>query len=427
MGGLTVGAELAKRGFDVTLVSRGAPEDLGYDWTDSLDVPYLESIIGKKIPKEDFCYDDIVAFYTPAERVQVSNADAGPRTTTKMERRVFEHYLFEYARDCGVQFRWKTDVIMPLTDGDKVIGVRTEEGDIFADLVVDACGMWSPLRSKLPEALGIEKECAYGEAFYVYRAMYERNKLGEIPACPLEIYLLHLGEQGISWYCTREDEIDVLVGRFEPVAEETVERTLVRFEKTHPELTRKVKRAGDADYTIPIRRPLNRLVADGYAAIGDSAFMTLPMNGSGINFSLHAAMLLADVVSAAKDFSTESLWRYQREYFVNFGSNLAGVEAIKNALLGMKPEWVDFLFENRIITQKEMDSESGLKLGFGEIMGKAVRGVKNLPALLALVKGLAANGALVKHYAAVPETFTKESFAAWNEKAKSLVLPVKHK
>ena len=40
------------------------------------------------------------------------------------------------------------------------------------------------------------------------------------------------------------------------------------------------------------------MVADGYAAIGDSAFMTVPVIGSGIANALKAAKILADAISS---------------------------------------------------------------------------------------------------------------------------------
>jgi hypothetical protein len=41
--------------------------------------------------------------------------------------------------------------------GNRVAGIKTSAGDIYGDLIIDACGMNSPVRSNLPEYLGIEK------------------------------------------------------------------------------------------------------------------------------------------------------------------------------------------------------------------------------------------------------------------------------
>ena len=50
--------------------------------------------------------------------------------------------------------------------------------------------------------------------------------------------------------------------------------------------------------SIPVRQPLAVMIADGYAAIGDSAFMAIPINGSGIGCSMRAGKMLADAVIA---------------------------------------------------------------------------------------------------------------------------------
>jgi flavin-dependent dehydrogenase len=69
------------------------------------------------------------------------------------------------------------------------------------------------------------------------------------------------------------------------------------------------------------------MVFDGYAAIGDSAFMTVPIIGSGIANSLKAARMLADTILADRDgaYDFEHLWKYQTRYYKNIGAGLAAV------------------------------------------------------------------------------------------------------
>ena len=66
---------------------------------------------------------------------------------------------------------------------------------------------------------------------------------------------------------------------------------------------------------IPVRRPLSRFVANGYAAVGDSACMTIPMLGSGMASGMKAAKILADTLSdsVCDAFDTANLSRYQAE------------------------------------------------------------------------------------------------------------------
>ena len=58
----------------------------------------------------------------------------------------------------------------------------------------------------------------------------------------------------------------------------------------NPRLGTEVVRGGQF-VEIPVRHPLSVMVADGYAAIGDSAFMTVPLIGSGIANSLPKTLI----------------------------------------------------------------------------------------------------------------------------------------
>ena len=103
--------------------------------------------------------------------------------------------------------------------------------------------------------------------------------------------------RGISWIASEDDHTDLLIGRFEDFDMAEVERFSDVLRETNPRLGRERVRGGQF-VEIPVRQPLAMMVADGYAAIGDSAFMTVPMIGSGIANSLKASRALADAVTA---------------------------------------------------------------------------------------------------------------------------------
>ncbi|HUZ54562.1 MAG TPA: FAD-binding oxidoreductase [Streptosporangiaceae bacterium] len=52
--------------------------------------------------------------------------------------------LLAAARDSGVGYRPSTPARALITDGDRVTGVRTDAGPLYAGTVVLACGVWSP-------------------------------------------------------------------------------------------------------------------------------------------------------------------------------------------------------------------------------------------------------------------------------------------
>ena len=94
---------------------------------------------------------------------------------------VFVHFLIyllnmliEFASENNVRFEFENNVSL-ITEDDAVKGLSTAEGDVYADLVIDACGVLSPLRSSLPEKYLVEKNLSKGELFYVRRAYFNKT------------------------------------------------------------------------------------------------------------------------------------------------------------------------------------------------------------------------------------------------------------
>ena len=75
-------------------------------------------------------------------------------------------------------------------------------------------------------------------------------------------------------------------------------------------------------------------VADGYAAVGDSAFMTYAVKGSGIAYSLMAGTLLANAIEQDEDclFNCDTLWEYEKAFFRQIGFDACRTALMKNLL-----------------------------------------------------------------------------------------------
>ena len=82
---------------------------------------------------------------------------------------------------------------------------------------------------------------------------------------------------------------------------------------------------GAADNRYPRTPALAVFVADGYAAVGDSAFMTYAVKGSGIAYSLMAGTLLANAIEQDEDclFNCDTLWEYEKAFFRQIASTPA--------------------------------------------------------------------------------------------------------
>lgn len=191
----------------------------------------------------------------------------------------------------------------------KVIGIKTNKGDVFGDLIVDCCGVDSFIRKSLPDEFGITKEIDEDDIFNVYRGFYKRTD-AEKEEFTNKAYLRHLGRKGISWALDKEDHIDVLIGNAGKFTKSALDVSFEHLLETNKTLSSDLIES--AVCRIPVRRPLEKMFANGYVALGDSACMTIPMLGSGIASSMRAGKILASVILEANGvYTEETLYPYQ--------------------------------------------------------------------------------------------------------------------
>ncbi len=423
-GGIAAGAILAGNGFDVTVYEKNKRKDMGYDWTDIFDRKAFTAI-GMDVPDSSlWALKNDMTFFGPGMKTALRQNTPEDQLELQMERKTIYDCLIAYAEECGVKFEFGKSVDGPLMLGNRVAGVRIGKKDIFADLVIDACGINSPLRMNLPKYLGIQKEPKEYERFYVWRGFYEKIDCGEVED-KFKVLLFHKGKLGISWVAGEEEYTDILIGRFAKLDKEEVEKTLGCLREENPHLGEKLVRGGEF-VEIPVRQPLGVLVADGYAAIGDSAFMTVPIIGSGIANSMKAGAILANAVidDKTESYSGATLWKYQRDYYEKIGNGLAPLACIKLLLTRLECDELDYIFEKGILNAEDMtigaDSTNlgallggmsiddikikvGGLLGNTDVLKKVIRLGTDIAAVMAVT-------------AAMPKEYNLKKVYAWAEK-----------
>ena len=427
-GGIAAGAFLAKNGFDVTVYERNDREHMGYDWTDIFD-PGALFAAGLDMPDEDkFEYKVNMTFYGPNEKTPIRQRVPEDELEIKMERRHIYDMLIAHAENAGVKFEYGHDIIAPVLCGDRVVGIKTDKGEFYGDMVIDACGVESPIRANLPACCGIQKHPVEFEKFYVYRAFFNRATEEE-PDEKYKVYLLPEGKLGIGWVATEEEYTDLLIGRFEPFDMAEAERTAEYFRSKNPSLGTEVLRGGQFT-EISVRQPLSVLVADGYAAIGDSAFMTVPIIGSGIANALKMARVLADVIIAdtTQTYSAETLWKYQLDFYKTMGSGLAPLASVKLLLTRITPEQLDYILDNGILTWKELtitanSTNLSSMLSFSSDMPhRALMIVKNKELLKQLLRVAGDIAKIVAVTAAIPKHYSRHAVKNWAKKYDDIFL-----
>lgn len=417
-GGLAAAAKLAAAGHSVTVYEKKKREELGHDWEDRFTFALLRDAAGveeKDLPPDVWRFRGDCAFVSPAKRKKVIIRYNDENRQRIMWRKPLINMLLDNAEKSGVKFRFGVGILAPITENGRVTGILTDAGEVRGDCVIDAAGAFSPVRAGLPEEFGIEKLPRYGDLFYAYRAYFKRDKSFPVPDVPFEVYLYHEGEQGLSWCCTNEDNVDILIGRIYELTEEKVREQLDIFKKDHPWLGDEILHGGNYG-VIPVRRPLTLMVADGYAAVGDSAFMTTPMNGMGIDLSMQAGLLLAETLLADKSgkYSACVLWDYNRRFHALYGGDTAKNEGLKNSLLSIPNVGVDFLFENEVIQSSDL-AGAGKNMNFAALLGKFVRGMRAPKYFFAIINGLIKGSGASKLYKKAPETFDREKIKKWGD------------
>ena len=416
-GGIVAAARLAQGGHDVTVYEQRQKEELGYDWQDRFTFSLLAEelcINQDELPPEIWEYRGDCAFVSPAKRKNVVIRYTDEDRQKIMWRKPLIRMLIDRAESCGARFVFGETVLGPEISGKRVTGIRTQHGVFSADLVIDACGVFSPLRSRLPKYFQIENRPQDGDVFYAYRAYFKKTA-DVTPEIPFEVYLRHNGEKGLSWFYTSENDVDILIGRTQPLTDEQLEETVSVFRLEHPWFGDEIAHGGVRG-VIPVRRPLTLMVADGYAAVGDSAFMTTPMNGMGIDLSLEAGRLLADTVLHADTdcYTAEVLWEYNRDFHILFGADTAKNEGLKNALLALPAHGVDFLFEKAVIQSAAL-SGAGKKTNLPALLGKLTRGMHKPLFFFTIINGLLKGGKAASLYAAPPGKYDMRSILKWKK------------
>ena len=416
-GGLVAGAKLAAAGYDVTVYERKIKSELGYDWEDAIDMRVFAECGLEPPAKEHYSFNGDMKYYNPNLKAPLV-VPANGKGSAVFERKEIYDVLLTNAEKSGVKIIYSTEILSPVMDGLRVVGIRTSDGIVDADLVIDAAGINTPLRSRLPVCCNIDRDYDYGECFYAFRGYF--NKVpGHDPDVAYEIFLMHQGERGISWVVTKDDYVDVLIGRMAPMSKMKLQKTLDEMRAFSPQIGETLLRGGSQEQ-IPVRRPLSVMVCDGYAAVGDAAYMTVPMTGSGICASMRAGLLLAETVLEDKDelYSRETLWNYNRKYILHFGQSFAAIDILKNIMLCTEVEGVNFLFDKGIITESDMafgkgKTENGMS--FSDMVARATRGISNLPVLLRTAGALTKGDNVKKVYQSIPETYDEKAVLKWKQ------------
>jgi geranylgeranyl reductase family protein len=347
-----------------------------------------------------------------------------------LNRRLFGQWLLKKALDEGAMLFDSTLCLEPMVKKGFVTGILArnlktgENVRLMGKVVVDASGFLAVVRRKLPKNMGIENDVANEDVEACYREIRElKQQARDTKYC--EIYLNQtVTPGGYTWIFPKGGAkvnagLGVCMrGNFPNPKEQFYKHVL-----TKPLFDGSLLLNGGAWYD-PTRRPLDNMVGNGVAVIGDAACLVNPIHGGGIGPSMLSGHLVGKTIVEALekgDVSQKALWPYNLRYMKVYGTKQAGLDVFRMLLLTCKNEDLNYGMKYKLLTEEDV-LKAGLgqdfKLNITETAKRVFRGLKRLRFLNMLRLSVNLMRQVKTHYRSYPET--PENFEEWRVKTEAL-------
>jgi geranylgeranyl reductase family protein len=437
-GGCLAAKTTAEAGLKVCLIERKKREEIGEKICgDAMGEHHLKNLglekpqggeLEKRIEGIKIYSPDLETVFTIAHEDFVGYL---------LNRRLFGQWLLKMALDEGAIFLDSTQCLEPMIEKGFVTGVSAKNLktgkniQLRGKVVLDATGFLAVIRRKLPKQMGIENEVANEDVEACYREIRQlRQEAENTKYC--EIYFnQNVTPGGYAWIFPKSGaKVNAGLGICMRGKFPNPKNQFYKHILTKPMFEGSLLLNGGAWYD-PTRKPLDNMVGNGIAIIGDAACLVNPIHGGGIGPSMLSGYLAGKTIIEALekgDVSQKSLWSYNRKYMEMYGTKQAGLDVFRMLLLTSRDEDLSYGMKCRLLTEEDV-----LKAGLGEdfrlnITETAKRVFRGLGRLRFLNKlRLTAN--LIKqvqaHYRNYPET--PENFEGWRIKTEALFKEAKSK
>ena len=358
----------SKKTARILVMDRNSPEEPGKkthngwtcgDATSLNSLRYLEKNIGIKYGSPELEHPvKGVLVYSPDHETKVRFEGEG----YILNRKLLPQRQVRDAKGFDVEFKYKLTADRLTSENGYVTGVtgRFDDGTPFkatAKIVIDATGSSSVIRKFLPIESYIEREINLDdiEATGRYIIDFDQGKEDETYFTP-DYCLIHLDQfiapAGYGWVFPKaKNRANIGLGvskaglsrrnrKFK--LNDNLQTLIDKYLKDNPAIKNWRLATGPAydgnskgNWQVPVRRHNDCMVANGFAVVGDAAWMPRPLDAGGIGPSIYAGVILGKVVSAAleaNDYSQESLWGYNVEYMTTHGYQMASFEVLRRYL-----------------------------------------------------------------------------------------------
>lgn len=439
--GCTLALKLARYGLHVALVDKLRERKIGHSWEVTVEKDMFARA-GILLPEERHCVEisEYDRYYALKREhfVEVCNLGKFPDNIS-ISHQYLNQLLLQKLSSLKIDFYDNFQVDAPLIQEDRVCGVKGYYWSIFnkrqfkdlrASLLVDASGVASVLRKRLPETYPVKKKLRRQDFAYAWQQLRfpseseKADLMQEFAIKPGMAYTrLGIASAFENIFLRKDGSLSLIFGASTLASEKSARQLCHDFSRQWPFLGSLVQEGGGI---IPLRRALDSMVGDRFLCIGDAACQTIPTMGSGTGSAFYAADKAARCILGAinrDDCSLNSLWLYNRSYQAQRGSVLASYDIIRRFLQSLSLQDLERVFNAGLLKDENFVNtfnSHSIKYNIREIIQSIIR-VFSHPGLLPLgarlLQALKDSGKALDFYKRYPVEYRKEEFENWQRES----------
>ena len=353
----------------------------------------------------------------------------------------------ERAKKRGINFEFEINLTGLVYDGNQVVGVEGIDNKTkqpfkkTSKVVIDATGITSMLRNGIKNTTKIEKKIDRRDIESTGRyIMYFEKAQEDITEFDPDYCIIHLDQDiapgGYGWVFPKgQNKVNIGLG----VEKSLLEQRNARLKKSdtvsslidqyvarnramkNPKLSQDEidKNNATGNFQVSVRRQNDCLVANGYAIVGDAAWMPKPLDAGGIGPALVAGTIIGKCIVEAiesGDMTENGLWKYNKEFINEYGYKTAGLEVFRRLIQTLTNDQISYGMKHFL---GDLDVEAiskGEHPDFSMVgkIGMMIRGALNKKLAEGLRYTAQQNKWLTQHYYNFPES--SDGFDLWKDK-----------
>lgn len=254
-------------------------------------------------------------------------------TSYSVIRGKFDRWAAEEARKAGAYIVEETVVRELIKENDKIVGVKTELEDFYADVVILADGV----NSLLAKQIGLRKDIQTKDVALSVKEVIkldketinQRFRLKDDEGSIVEIFGgPMLGMLGLGFMYTNKDSVTIGLG---VTLNELVEEGLKPYDileklKQHPTIAPLIEGGTTKEYSAHLipeggYKAIPQLCDNGVMIVGDAGMLVNNLHWEGTNLAMISGKLAAETALEAfeqKDFSKTTLSKYEEKLKKSF-------------------------------------------------------------------------------------------------------------